>query len=117
MPMVNPRISHLWPLYRYYLSQGGFYDHFYTLNAASMGTTTVGEIGKYGYKFEGISGYCFSTATPRNIPSGTVPLFRYYSGSGKDHFYTTNSKEIGSTVPWAVEHNYYLEEIVCYVFP
>jgi hypothetical protein len=29
--------------------------------------------------------------------SGNVPLYRYYNG--KDHFYTTNSAEIGTKTP------------------
>lgn len=94
------------PLYRYYNRR----DHFYTLNASEIGTTTSGAVGKYGYKSEGIAGYC--------LPSkaiGSIPLYRYYNGV--DHFYTTNAQEIGTTTVGAVgKYNYRSEGIACYVW-
>ena len=52
-----------------------------TTNAREIGTTTAGQTGKYGYKFEGIAGYCYPTKH-----RGTVRLFRYYNHALRDHF-------------------------------
>jgi len=78
------------PLFRYYHQQ--LVDHFYTTNAGEIGTTTPGVIGNHGYRSEGRAGYCFSSQVPN-----TIPLFRYYNPTISDHFYTTNSMEIGTT--------------------
>jgi len=43
------------PVYRYWLD--GHSDHFYTTNAGEIGTTSPGQVGNHGYKFEGILGY------------------------------------------------------------
>lgn len=95
------------PLYRYFNGR----DHFYTTNANEIATTTPGEVGNHGYTSEGIAGYCFPHAR-----QGTVPLYRYYSGSGVDHFYTTNIAEIGTAVPGqAGLHGYTSEGVACYV--
>uniref|UniRef100_A0A7M5XD48 DUF5648 domain-containing protein n=1 Tax=Clytia hemisphaerica TaxID=252671 RepID=A0A7M5XD48_9CNID len=45
------------PLYRYWHPR--FVNHFYTTNAKEIGTTTSGQVGKYGYKSEGITCYVF----------------------------------------------------------
>ena len=43
------------PLYRYWNPSSA--DHFYTTNADEIGTTTSGEVGRYGYHSEGIACY------------------------------------------------------------
>ncbi|HEY9045382.1 MAG TPA: M57 family metalloprotease [Ohtaekwangia sp.] len=45
----------------------------------------------------------------RTIPAGTSPVYRYYSGSSGDHFYTTNWGELGSG-----KDGYVLEGITLY---
>ena len=88
-------------------------DHFYTTNAAEIGTTTPGSTGQYGYVSEGIAGYCFPSAA-----AGTVPLYRYWKGSVSDHFYTTNAAEIGTTKSGqAGNYGYVSEGVACYVIP
>ena len=52
-----------------------------TTNRNEIGTTSVGQIGKHGYKSEGIAGYCY----PRRL-RGTIALHRYYNAITKDHF-------------------------------
>jgi hypothetical protein len=99
--------SGLVPLYRYY---NGF-EHFYTSNSAEIGTISPGVVGNYGYASEGIAGYCYGSPT-----SGTVPLHRYWNG--REHFYTTNGQEIGTTTNGAVgNYNYQCEGVACYVKP
>jgi len=93
------------PLYRYWKSNG--VDHFYTTNGNEIGTTTPGKTGKYGYKSEGIAGYCFS-----NQVAGTVPLHRYWNPTITDHFYTTNWGELGRG-----KKGWGYEGVQCYVFP
>ncbi len=95
----RPITSELTPLYRYWHGQGG--DHFYTTDWNELGT------GKYGWAFEGIQCYVYTTAKPN-----TVPLYRYWNGQACDHFYTTNWTELGSGKDgWA------FEGIQCYVHP
>lgn len=72
------------PLYRYWNSR--ITDHFYTTNINEIGTATLGQIGKHGYKSEGVVCY---------VPS-PVPLHRYWNSKIGDHFYTTNYNELRS---------------------
>ena len=96
------------PLYRYW----GNNDHFYTTNPHEIGVTHPGHVGHYGYRSEGITGYCFTSQVAH-----TVPLYRYYRAQGQDHFYTTNIHEIGTSVPGVVgRHGYKSEGIACYVY-
>lgn len=97
------------PLYRYYNGA----DHFYTTNTNEIGTTTPGVTGRHGYRSEGIAGYCFPSQAYH-----TIPLYRYYKPSSGDHFYTTNSQEIGTVSAGLVgHHGYRFEGIQCYVHP
>ena len=99
------------PLYRYWKASVG--DHFYTTNPNEIGTTTHGQKGRHGYVSEGITGYCFRSAV-----AGTVPLYRYYNGRIRDHFYTTNGGEIGTTTHGQTgRHQYTSEGVVCHVIP
>lgn len=41
------------PLYRYF---NGL-DHFYTTSAAEIGTITLGEVGRFNHRFEGVACY------------------------------------------------------------
>ena len=43
------------PLYRYWNAQNS--DHFYTTNMDEIGTVTSGEVGRHGYRSEGIACY------------------------------------------------------------
>ncbi len=95
------------PLYRYWNGK----DHFYTTNGKEIGTTKIGVVGKFGYKSEGIAGYCYNTWIPT-----TLPLYRYWNGA--DHFYTINKAEIGTIVVGKVgKFNYKYEGIACFVRP
>ena len=110
--IYSDQVTESIPLYRYFLG-GAPLDHFYTTNSDEIGTTTIGEKGKYDFVSEGIAGYCFPSAK-----LGTIPLYRYYHPRGVDHFYTTNSEEIGTTTVGAVgKYGYKSEGIVCYVLP
>ena len=98
------------PLYRYY--HPGVKDHLYTTNAKEIGTTKPGARGRHGFIFEAIMGRVYTTRVP-----GTTPLYRYYSPRVKDHFYTTNAKEIGTTTPGKRgRHGYVSEGITGYIF-
>mmetsp|Transcript_88473 Transcript_88473/g.229555 ORF Transcript_88473/g.229555 Transcript_88473/m.229555 type:complete len:482 (+) Transcript_88473:68-1513(+) len=90
------------PLYRYWKA-GRAGDHFYTTNAMEVGTTTLGQVGLHGYKFENIAGYCWAEQV-----QGTVPLHRGWRAHGarKDHFYTTVRDQL---------RGYRYEGVACYV--
>ena len=70
-------------------------------------------LGKHGYQSEGTAGYCYPKKTKE-----TIPLYRYWNLRVNNHFYTTNAKEIGTTIPGQVgKYGYKSEGIACYVFP
>ncbi len=87
-------------------------EHFYTTNAAEIGTTTAGQKGNSGYTSEGIAAYVFATQTA----SAQIPLYRYWNG--KEHFYTTDANEIGTTTAGKIgKYSYTSEGIAAYVYP
>ena len=94
-------------LYRYFNG----YEHFYTQNINEIGTTVPGQRGNHGYTSEGIQCSILSSRV-----AGSVPLYRYWNN--REHFYTTNSNEIGVTTPGHVgHHGYRYEGIAGYCFP
>ena len=102
----EPR-NDLVPLFRYYNQQ----DHFYTTDEDEIGTTQPGALGRHGYKYEHISGYCY-----RKREEDTVPLYRYCNFV--DHFYTTNAEEIRTIVRGEYgRYGYKYEGVTCYVLP
>ena len=48
------------PLYRYF--RGDTVDHFYTTEVEEIGTIIPGQVGKHGYKYEGIACYVYPSA-------------------------------------------------------
>jgi len=101
----------LLPIYRYW--QPTHHDHFYTANPNEIGAISQGQVGHHGYTCEGIIGYLSANEFP-----GSVPIYRYYSDGTHDHFYTTNSAEIGTTTPGAVgNHGYKFENILGFAYP
>ena len=91
------------PLHRY-LILGQNADNFYTTDASEIGTTTLGQVGNHGYKYEELAGYCYKTQVP-----GTFPLYRFWGAGRKDHFYTKGY------LPHEVA-GYTYERIECYVY-
>jgi len=99
------------PVYRYW--NPGNHDHFYTTNAAEIGTTTVGQSGNHGYSCEGILGYIGQHEFP-----GAVAVYRYWHEANGDHFYTPNASEIGTTqVGQHGNHGYKCEGVLGYAYP
>jgi hypothetical protein len=98
-------------VYRYF--HPGNHDHFYTTNAGEIGTTQPGATGNHGYKFESVLGFVSVGPAP-----GLVPVYRYFHGGNKDHFYTTNAGEIGTTQHGATgNHGYQSEGVLGYAYP
>jgi len=109
--VFNHHHAGLVPVYRYY--KDDFHDHFYTANAAEIGTTHTGQAGNHGYKCEGVLGY----VSPVEFP-GSVPIYRYWHESSHDHFYTPNAQEIGTTHNGqAGNHGYKCEGVLGYAYP
>ncbi len=93
-------------LFRYWNGK----DHLYTTNSHEIGADRPGSRGKYGFVFEGYVGICLA-----KIARGSVPLLRYFNG--KEHFYTTSPKEIGTTVLGKTgKYGYKYEGIEGYVY-
>jgi len=87
-------------VYRYYKHSVG--DHFYTINPSEIGTTIPGQVGKGGYKFEGIIGSLESADTEMDdfgVGVNAVDLHRYWNSQLTDHLYTTDPDEIGTITP------------------
>uniref|UniRef100_A0A1X7VDP9 DUF5648 domain-containing protein n=1 Tax=Amphimedon queenslandica TaxID=400682 RepID=A0A1X7VDP9_AMPQE len=96
--IVRSTACRLIPLYRYFKGDGC--DHFYTTNKREIGTTVAGRIGNHGYRCEGIAGRIYT----RKISPSVVPLYRYWNAHIRDHFYTTNFRELGrGRHGWAYE--------------
>lgn len=101
------KIENIVPFYRYYNGS----DHFYTINAQEIGTIIPGSKGHHNYISEGICCQLYNTKV-----EGTIELYRY--SNGKEHFYTTNSDEIGTVAPGSKgKHNYVSEGVSGYVYP
>jgi len=97
------------PVYRYW--QPATHDHLYTTKESEIGTTHQGQAGNHGYQCEGILGYVSPTAF-----HGGLPVYRYWADGTKDHLYTSNANEIGTTHEGHVgQHNYKCEGILGYV--
>ncbi|THH12952.1 hypothetical protein EW146_g7219 [Bondarzewia mesenterica] len=77
------------PLYRGYTPSGT--DHFYTTNAAEMENA----VDKLGFTSEGDAAYVFGS---HSSYTSTIPLYRMYSSSAVDHFYTTSASERDNAV-------------------
>eukprot|EP01083_Nonionella_stella_P121267 364276_1 len=90
-PKVKPT-NHGIKFYRYWNSKST--DHFYTTNAKEIGTTTKGKVGRHGYQSEGVAG---RLARKGETGTNLVNLYRYWNSQTKDHFYTTDAKEIDTT--------------------
>jgi len=96
------------PVYRYWKAAAS--DHFYTANPGEIGATVVGQHGNHGYVCEGILGYISPTEF-----FGSIPVYRYWHAGNTDHFYSTNSAEIGTTVVGQHgNHGYVCEGILGY---
>lgn len=95
------------PFYRYWNG----HDHFYTTNINEIGTAKAGQRGRYGYHSEGTQ----CTILKRQV-HGSVPLYRYFNG--REHFYTTNANEIGTTTAGVLgKHGYRSEGVAGYCYP
>ena len=101
------------PFYRYRSRQN---DYLYTTNAAEINTTTVGETGLYDYTYEGVACRVYP-ADGSGLPQSIVPLYRYVHVMTGKHFYTTNAREIGTTVPGAIRKSWRSEGIAAFIYP
>jgi hypothetical protein len=85
---ANPPVAGTVPVFRYY-GRDSNQDHFYTMH--------YGEIGggsNWAYIFEGIGFHAFATQVPNS-----VPIYRYYSASTGNHFYSAYQENNG----WPLE--------------
>jgi ubiquitin len=99
------------PVHRYW--NAGSNDHFYTASPTEIGTTQHGAVGNHGYTCEANDWHVATNPHP-----GMVPVFRYYNGATKDHFYTHNAGEIGTTQQGATgNHGYSCEGILGHLYP
>jgi len=65
--------------------------YLYTQNWGELGS------GSSGYTFEGMQAYIFASGL-----TGTIPLYRYFTGGPTDNFCTTNWEELGGGSNWYV---------------
>jgi len=93
------------PVYRYFKTP----DHFYSADPNEIGETVQGKKGKHGYTCEGVIGYISETKTDES-----VPVYRYYKAP--DHFYTTNTEELGISEIGDEHNGWKLESILGYAW-
>lgn len=74
------------PVYEYYRQRVGRY--YYTTNPREIGPTRKGAIGRYGFKYQGVT----CRISPRRY-TGMVPLYRLFNRAG-GHVYTTSRSEV-----------------------
>eukprot|EP01124_Arcella_intermedia_P004696 TRINITY_DN12683_c0_g1_i1.p1 TRINITY_DN12683_c0_g1~~TRINITY_DN12683_c0_g1_i1.p1 ORF type:complete len:288 (-),score=43.89 TRINITY_DN12683_c0_g1_i1:58-921(-) len=100
------------PVHEYYNAR--MKDHFYTTDPTEIGTTTPGDVGKFGYVCKGSVGYIVKSKGSCGL---LVAVYRYFSDKSGDHFYTTSVDEIGTTTVGHVgKHGYTCEGILGYVW-
>ncbi len=80
---INHGIHGIKPIYQHFINHQ---DHFYTPSWSEV-TGNGRTIITQGIAFKVLE----------NKVSGTMPLHRYFSPRTGDHFYTTNTREIGTT--------------------
>ena len=91
---ITALVSESWqpgtvPLYRYWNMRT--LDTFLTIDKSSVEPKSASvDDDNNGWKFQAIEGFVYPFRA-----DGTVPLFRYYSEATNDHFYTTNSADLG----------------------
>ena len=91
------------PIYQHFINHR---DHFYTPSWSEV-TGNGGNIITQGIVFKVL----------KNKVSGTLPLHRYYSPGSGDHFYTTNTEEIGTTRQGETgKHGYKYEGHIGFVY-
>lgn len=91
------------PLFRYWTHESDKGDHHYTTDWNEM---RAGKGNAWGYVFEKVEGYVSMNSSC--YASGSVPLYRYWSGSNFDHFFTT---------AYGSYPGYVYEGITGYVYP
>jgi len=67
-------------------------------------------VNTLGYSYEGIAGYVYPPSAA-SYPCGALPLYRLYSASAVDHFYTMSAAERDS----ASAGGYTIEGIAAYI--
>jgi hypothetical protein len=76
------------PLHRYWNDELG--DHFYTTDWSELGH------GAWGWVYEGIACHVYAATPGAPPPPNSQPLHRYWNGEVANHFYTTDSAELGA---------------------
>ncbi len=99
---IKAYVPNLATLYRLYYGTWFFYNHLYS-TSSTEGTPT--------YTLQGNVG-----SVDKNQGPGEVPLYRFYSPSIGDHFYTANAQDYTSLVNDPA-HFYLYEGIVGYIKP
>ncbi|KAI1798282.1 hypothetical protein LXA43DRAFT_1088404 [Ganoderma leucocontextum] len=94
------------PLLRGYSAQHE--DHFYTTSASQMDNA----IRNDAYVSQGDAALVFPTADGPSIP-GAIPLYRMWSPTRQDHFYTASAAQRDNAVQ---KHGYTDEGVAAYVY-
>ena len=102
-------------VYRYF----NMLNHYFTTNPNEIGTTTPGATGNGGFKSEGVGFKAYSSTAALALRTSTTltPVYRYYSLTNLDHYYTTNANEIGVTTVNTVGRNGYRYEGIAFHVP
>lgn len=83
---LSPESPGLMPVYRFWSGRLG--SHFYTINKAER--DAVIRVYPHVWTYEGAAFYAYPAGSQ---PAGTLPVYRFWSGSLGTHFYTAGDAE------------------------
>lgn len=94
------------PLYRLWNGRTNIdCDHFYTTSMVERDNTA----GKDGWVYEGVAAYVLPSSA-----CGTMPVYRLFSTSGYNHFYTLDAMELARMLTLLP---YWLEGFAGFIWP
>ncbi len=97
------------PVYRFYSQRNN--SHFYTISESSKQAI----IDKYNddvWKYDGVAFYAYKTKEP-----GMLPVYRFYSKSGLEHFYTISESSKRAIIDKYSDDVWKYEGVAFYAYP
>ncbi|EIM85384.1 uncharacterized protein STEHIDRAFT_59836, partial [Stereum hirsutum FP-91666 SS1] len=95
----------LTPFYRAYSASA--IDHYYTTSSEQLNNAVT----NHGYVFQGVTGNVL--ASQSNI-TDSEPLYRLYSSTATDHFYTASAAQLDTAVN---THGFTFEAVQAWIYP
>jgi hypothetical protein len=104
-------VEGLLPVYRFWSSVNE--SHFYTIDEAER-DSVIATYPVHIWAYEGVAFYAYGAG---DQPSGTMPVYRFWSGTYGSHFYTSDEAEKDFVIATYPPHIWAFEGIAWYAFP